>query len=168
MTVPTLVVFAGLPGSGKTTLARTLADRLGATFLRVDSVDAAMTRWGFDVSESPVAYAVGHAIASDQLRSARDVVVDAVNPIAEARDGWAQLAAEHRARLRFIEVVCSDAEEHRRRVEARRPDLDGYPVPSWTAVRAHRYDPWDGDRLIVDNIGDPEGHRDVIERYVAS
>lgn len=115
-----------------------------------------------------MAYAVGHAIASDQLRSARDVVVDAVNPVAEARDGWVHLAAEHLARLRLIEVVCSDVEEHRRRVEARLPDLDGYPVPTWAAVQAHQYDPWDGDRLIVDNVGDPEGHHDVIARYVAS
>ncbi len=168
MTRPLIVVFAGLPGTGKTTLAREIADRMGATFLRIDSLDAAMTRWGFDVSGSPVAYAVGHAVAGDQLRSGRDVVIDAVNPIAAAREGWSRLAAEQSAQVRFVEVTCSDVEEHRRRVQARRPDLDGYPVPSWESVQNMQYQPWTGERLVVDNTGDPHRHCATIARYVAA
>jgi predicted kinase len=36
-----LVVFAGLPGSGKFVLARRLADATGATYLRIDTIESA-------------------------------------------------------------------------------------------------------------------------------
>ena len=37
-----LIVLAGLPGSGKSTIARELARRTGAIWLRVDSMDQAI------------------------------------------------------------------------------------------------------------------------------
>jgi AAA domain len=37
-----LVVFCGLPGVGKTAISRRVADQLGATFLRIDTIEAAI------------------------------------------------------------------------------------------------------------------------------
>jgi predicted kinase len=37
-----LVVFAGLPGSGKSVLARGVADAIGATYLRIDTIESAI------------------------------------------------------------------------------------------------------------------------------
>ena len=48
-----LVVFGGLPGTGKTTLARAVASLLDATFLRVDSVEVALQRLGLPCRCSP-------------------------------------------------------------------------------------------------------------------
>jgi predicted kinase len=39
-----LVVFGGLPGTGKTSVARRVADALGATFVRIDSIELASSR----------------------------------------------------------------------------------------------------------------------------
>ena len=36
-----LIVFGGLPGTGKTTVARELARQLGAVHLRIDSIEQA-------------------------------------------------------------------------------------------------------------------------------
>ncbi len=41
-----LVVFCGLPGVGKTALSRRVADALGATFLRIDTIEAAIAARG--------------------------------------------------------------------------------------------------------------------------
>ncbi|PWK92360.1 AAA family ATPase [Fulvimonas soli] len=41
-----LIVLAGLPGGGKTTLARALAARLGATHLRIDTIEQTLRRAG--------------------------------------------------------------------------------------------------------------------------
>jgi hypothetical protein len=49
-----------------------------------------------------------------------------------------------------IEVICSDAAEHRRRVEARSVDLEGHYVPAWVDVVEREYEPWQDPRLIVD------------------
>ena len=37
-----LIIFGGLPGTGKTTLARKLANDLGATYLRIDTIERAL------------------------------------------------------------------------------------------------------------------------------
>ncbi len=77
------------------------------------------------------------------------------------------LAARAGAALRFVEVRCSDAAEHRRRVEGREPEMPGQGVPTWEAVQRRRYEPWPPElsgRLVIDNIGDPAGH---VARIVA-
>lgn len=37
-----LVIFAGLPATGKSTIARALADRIGGVWLRIDSIEQAI------------------------------------------------------------------------------------------------------------------------------
>ena len=37
-----LIIFSGLPGSGKSTIARALARRLGAVYLRIDTIEQAI------------------------------------------------------------------------------------------------------------------------------
>ena len=151
---PVLVVLAGRPGTGKTTLSRLVARDLRAALLRVDAVETAVARSGLDPSGSPVGYAVVHDLAAACLGAGTPVVVDAVNPVAEARAGWRSLADAARAVLLVVEVVLTDGGEHRRRVEARTPDLPGQVVPTWEQVTAWPYEPWDeerdGGRLVVD------------------
>lgn len=143
-----LIVLAGLPGSGKTTLARALAARLGATHLRIDTIEQTLRRAG--LSPQSEGYDVANAQARDQLRLGHGVVADAVNGVQEARLAWRATAADACAPLLEIEVRCSDVVEHRRRVEARRPDIEGLVLPDWDKVRARHYEAWDRPPLVVD------------------
>jgi predicted kinase len=67
-----LIVFAGLPGAGKSTLAALLGERLGAPVLAVDTVDRTMHAMGVTEDRPGVtAYVVVEAIAEEHLRRAR-------------------------------------------------------------------------------------------------
>lgn len=144
----TLVVFGGLPGVGKTTIAARLAAETGAVFLRIDVIEMALHDAGVDVRAE--GYAVAYALAGSNLRLGRMVVGDSVNPIAETREAWRAVAERTGARLLEVEIVCSDLGEHRRRVEARVVDIAGFTPPTWDEVVARDYRPWDGERLVID------------------
>jgi predicted kinase len=46
----TLFIFAGLPGVGKSTLARSLAREQEAVFLRIDTIEAALRSAGANMA----------------------------------------------------------------------------------------------------------------------
>jgi predicted kinase len=150
-----LVVMAGLPGAGKSAVAEGLAWALGCAVLSVDPVEAAMWRAGVSRCEPTglAAYAVAEALAAEQLALGHDVIIDAVNGVEPAREQWRRLAGRTGSLLRFIEVRCSDEEEHRRRLEGRERGIDGFPEPPWESVRARRadFEHWRDDRLVLDS-----------------
>src|SRR5271156_2137280 len=122
-----LVVISGLPATGKTTVASALACRTGLTYVRVDSIEQAIRRYG--VLSGPEGYSVGYAVAADQLRLGHGVIAECVNPLAVTRNAWRAGAAEHAADLVEVEVVCADPAEHRRRAGSRTPDIPGLYQP---------------------------------------
>ena len=81
-----LIVLSGLPGTGKTTIARKLAIVLAAVYLRIDSIEQSIRDAGRPVEGER--YSVAHAVAEDNLRLGRIVVADCVNPWALTRCEW--------------------------------------------------------------------------------
>lgn len=146
-----LIVFGGLPGVGKTELARTLAAQLGATYLRIDAIEQALRSSEVRAGEvGPAGYLVAYPLAESNLRLGRVVVADCVNPLAVTRDAWRQAAERAGSRIVEIEVICSDRAEHRRRVETRSTDVSGLKLPSWDDVLRRDYEPWDRSRIVID------------------
>ncbi len=143
-----LIVFSGLPGVGKTAIARELARRLGAVHLRIDSIEQVLHRAGCRVQGE--GYGIAYAVAEDNLRVGRTVIADCVNPWSLTRSAWRSVAERAGVAALDIEIVCSDTEEHRRRVESRQPDIAGHVLPTWQEVVDRDYHAWDRDRLVVD------------------
>jgi predicted kinase len=146
-----LIIFSGLPGVGKSKIACELALQLGATYLRIDSIEQAIRDSGLASNRiDDSGYRVAHAIAEDNLRLGRTVIADCVNPLALTRDAWLDVAKRAKVRSVEIEVVCSDANEHRHRVETRISDIPGLILPSWEDVVTREYQPWNRQHIIVD------------------
>ena len=146
-----LIIFGGLPGVGKTAIARELARQIGAVYLRIDSIEEAIRISGV-VSQplNDAGYRVAYAVAGDNLRIGRTVIADSVNPIQLTRDAWVEVAAHAQVAALEIEVICSDINEHRRRVEARLTDIAGLKLPSWKDVVSREYHAWDRQHLVID------------------
>jgi predicted kinase len=165
-----LIVFAGLPGVGKSTLAREIGKREDAAVLRVDTAEAAMLKAGLTRSFDTglAAYIVVRDVAADQLRLGRDVIIDAVNAVEEARAMWRSLANESGADLFFVEVKCSNPDEHRRRVERRSGDTPPLPAPTWSEVVSREYAPWGDPILTVDTMEPMEACVGEVLNYLSS
>ena len=146
-----LIALGGLPGVGKSALARSLARRIGAVHLRIDTIEQALRNAGLIVS-GPEGYLVARDLAADNLRSGHDVIVDSVNPVQITRDYWRETAARLAVELVEIEVVCSDKHQHRRRVESRSTDIPGLVLPTWQQVLDRHYEPWTTAH-VVDTAG---------------
>ncbi|MZR29663.1 AAA family ATPase [Sneathiella litorea] len=146
-----LVSLSGLPGVGKTTLAKELAAKVIAIHLRVDSVEAALKNSSLRIHPAEEAgYLVIASVAIDNLLLGFDVIADTVNPIDISRKLWAETATAGEAHLLNVEVVCSDLSVHHDRVEKRESDIEGLVVPNWRKITSRIYEPWHEDRLIVD------------------
>lgn len=156
---PTLIVLAGLPGAGKSRLADDLGRARSWPVLSVDPVEAGILQVGFDRDDRTglAAYLVVEAVAEHLLGLGQTVIIDAVNDVPEARQQWIGLAARTDLALRWIEVVCSDAEVHRSRLAGRRRRLAVQLEPDWDelAPRQQYLAAWTGDRLRIDSMTDP-------------
>ena len=146
-----LIIFGGLPGTGKTTIARELARQIGAIHLRIDSIEQAIRDCSPDaVGLDEAGYRVAYAVAEDNLRLGRTVVADSVNPLQITRDAWLEVGRRAQAIIMEIEVICSDSREHRARVETRESDIFGLRLPSWEQVISREYHPWDRKHIVID------------------
>jgi predicted kinase len=146
-----LIVFGGLPGTGKSTIARALARALRATYLRVDVIEQAIrAARGTEDAVGPEGYVIAYAVAGSNLELGQIVVADSVNPLPVTREAWRGVAARASAPLLEIEIVCNDAAEHRLRVETRAADIPGASPPTWAAVTAREYAAWPEAHLVID------------------
>ncbi|WP_320673393.1 AAA family ATPase [Aeromonas salmonicida] len=147
-----LIIFSGLPGCGKSTIARALAQRLGAVYLRIDTIEQAIRdaeRTGEEMG--PAGYFVAYELARENLKLGSIVITDSVNPIQLTRDAYHDIALSVGVPRLDVEVVCSNPSVHRERVESRTADIAGFALPDWQAVLDRDYEPWDRERLILDS-----------------
>ena len=148
----TLVIFSGLPGTGKSTLAWRLAYALQWPLLCIDDVIGEIPENpGFTFWDSRIAVLL--AVTEKQLKLGLNVIVDSVFMHTDRHHAQA-LAQQYNFRFRPVHVYVSDEELWRERVTKRFNDLGNPDVATWENIQHQRrhFRPWEPDTaLFVDN-----------------
>lgn len=153
-----LVAMRGLPGCGKSTVARALSRRLGWPLIDKDDVKDVLHRQALDTGR--LAYDVMLRVARRQLLQGLSVICDSplIHPALYERAQ--RIAAESGATLAIVECVCSDEAIWRERIDGRKTlNLPDHHQTDWAGFQAYRAAlpketdyPITGPHLVADTI----------------
>jgi predicted kinase len=144
---PILALFAGVPGTGKTTFARAAARALELPLL---PIDALVDLLPIDPMTLPTPYwdtlyQILLRLADIQLSLGIGAIIDAPFYLAREREAARQVALGHGARFLGVRTYCSDRALWRQRVEQRFAGSEPEDrVADWKAVLAREqlFEPW--------------------------
>ena len=152
-----LIVFSGLPGTGKSTLAETIGRQLDIPVFAKDWLEAVLLQNGLQPAPDGkslgyVGYELLTTLAKRQLMLRQSVILDSVASIPAIREQWKFLADQYHADWRVVECVCSDETIHRKRLGTRQRRIPGWHELEWSEVERVKtyYIPWQEERLILD------------------
>jgi predicted kinase len=130
------VQMSGVPGAGKTTVARAVAQRIGAVVIDHDVTKSALLEGNVPAAMAGAAsYSVLNAMARDLLRQCYSVVFDSPCFYVELLESGQRLAKEAGAQYRYIECVVTDLDELDRRLRTR-PRLPSQLAGVWAPPTA--------------------------------
>ncbi len=167
---PILFIFSGLPASGKSTLSKLIVKDYCATYLRIDTVEQGLIDLCNIVVQSE-GYRLAYRIADDNLKLGQNVVADSCNPINLSRKEWESIAKKNNCIFINIEVLCSKKEEHKKRIETRKSEIENLYLPTWKEVENREYHTWETERIIIDTANKSikeslKELKDKIKRYL--
>jgi predicted kinase len=154
-----MILFSGLPGTGKSTLAETIGRQLGIPVFAKDWLEASLILSGLgskdDLKQLGFAgYELLTVLAERQFMLNQSVILDSVASTQNIRTKWYQLAKQYGAERRVIECICSDESLHRARLKDRRRNIPGWHELEWTDIEKVKqyYPAWEEERLVLDMV----------------
>jgi predicted kinase len=149
-----LVLCAGLPGTGKSTLAEALGRALGYPVFAKDWLEAALWRSGISREQGAgwAGYELLNTLAESQMRLGQSAILDCVAGREGLRRHWQALADQFGAAFRPVEAVCADLSLHQARLAGRQRGIPGWYELDWAEVERVRadYEAWQTERLVLD------------------
>lgn len=152
-----LIVFSGLPGTGKSTLAEAVGKYFGIPVFAKDWLEASLLQSGLkpidkNRSLGYVGYELLTLLAERQFMLGQSVILDSVAATKTIRSEWGRLAKRYQAERRVIECICSDEAIHKKRLKVRNRRIPGWHELEWSEVERVRkyYVPWRSAHLTLD------------------
>jgi predicted kinase len=155
---PILIVVSGLPGTGKSYLARRLTERLPFVIVETDFIRKTLfAQPTYSAEESGWVHRVGHALIDRLLRKGVRVIFDATNLVEFQREMLYHLADKAGAKLIIVQTHAAE-EVVRQRLERRHEVRDPHDLSDadWRIYKrmAGRQQKIRRPHLIVDTSAD--------------
>ena len=148
-------IFSGLPGVGKTTLAKLLTKSIKNTaYYRIDSIEYFLKKEYYN-ELTKQDYELTYYLAKENLELSNNIIIDCCNPINESRELLNKLSEISLIKVVNIEIICTNQQAHKKRIEARfKMNKDKYP--SWQSVVDKDYQAWDQEVITIDTANKNE------------
>ena len=160
-----LIIFSGLPGTGKSTLAERLARELQLPLLCIDDVIGEVPK-NTDISFWDSKVAILLDLIETQLKLGLSLIADSVFMNMD-RNHAQELARKYNAHFLPIYVFISDAKVWEERVTTRYNELKNKDVATWERIQhqRERFRAWEPDTaLFIDSLHPLEqNHRTVLD-----
>lgn len=145
----TLVVFAGVPGSGKSAVAERVGAALDVPVFALDWLLGALSPFGMNhrLDLMSIGAELLTTLVYRDLFAGRSAIIDTTSEDADSRARWASLATAAGATFLPVVCVCSDPALHRERAERRQRGIPGWAdAGDWSNVRSRlaSFPPWSG------------------------
>ncbi len=157
---PVLVMMSGLPGTGKSYLARCLVEKLPFVILETDFVRKTLfPEPAYSAEESSRVFRVCHALIDKLLKRGVRIIFDATNLIEFQRAHVYRIVDRAEAKLVILRIVAPQEviqERMQRRKTQRSPD--DISDADWRIYKrmAEREQPIGRPHLVIDTSGDLE------------
>ena len=162
MQIPALIIFTGLPGAGKSSIAQALSREFRFPVFSKDRIEAALVRSELaEIGSKKLAfsgYELLTELAETSLQAGINVGLDSVCGVDPIRKTWRDLSSKYSALFIVIECICSDIKIHKSRLQNRVRGIEGWHELDWGEVERVRsyYQGWEQDRLVLDSVQPPE------------
>jgi predicted kinase len=166
-----LIVFSGLPGAGKSTLAEAAGRQLRVPGFAVDWLLGSLTPFGgYHLDEGlKIGGELLTTLAFRQLALGQSAILDFPAEDPDTRTRWRSLARAAGAQFLVIVCDCSDRDLHRARLEGRQRGIPGWhEAGNWANVERRRaqFPPWTGEVLAIDAVQPLEENLAAVLKYV--
>ncbi|GMO13397.1 MAG: hypothetical protein Ta2E_02760 [Mycoplasmoidaceae bacterium] len=106
-----LIIFSGAQKTGKTTIAKSVCKKIHAAYISNSSTLNDKTEYNDMCSR-----------VEDNIKNGVSVVIDSIDNVSQNEAKWKSLALNHNIDYGNVEIICSDYEEWKKRIDTKSCD----------------------------------------------